>query len=297
MALFEYDWIAGIVILLTVIGLFLVNKIIGLFLQAIKKIPPKQKNLTKFIIRVLSILIIAFLIIEGFPAFKDMPAEYQAILTGSISTALAFVSSEIFSNFMAGILLFIIDPLDIGDIVKVKGYKGIVLSITLTKVVLDTFDNVKVDIANNEIMNSSILNYTKKIKYTKSFIRFKKQVIIPQYKGRGHLGGYLFNSIEEEEKELKILHESIKQDENKIVHMYNFSIKYPIKRFRILVDKTDKLCFEYKDKFGFKPRFHIMDLGAEITVKFRIVTTKAKAIMDYQPEFAKKIFEIVRSES
>ncbi|MBN1802577.1 MAG: mechanosensitive ion channel [Candidatus Lokiarchaeota archaeon] len=297
MALFQNDLIAALFILLIVIGLYVINKVIGLFLQAFKKIPMKQKNLTKFILRILSIFIIAYLIIEGFPSFNNIPAEYQAILTGSISTALAFVSSEIFANFMAGILLFVIDPLDIGDIVKIKGYKGVVLSITLTRVVLDTFDNVKVDIANKDIMNSSILNYTKKIKYTKSYIRFKKQVIIPQYKGRGHLGGYLFNSIDEEEKELKLFHENINQDENKIVHMYNFSIKYPIKRFRILVDKTDKVCVEYKNKFGFKPRFHIMDLGFEITVKFRIMTTKAKALMDYQPEFAKKIFEIVRSES
>ncbi|MFX1236870.1 MAG: mechanosensitive ion channel family protein [Promethearchaeota archaeon] len=297
MALFQDDIIAAIIIALTAVLLYCVNQIASISLQSIKKIPLKQKNLAKFLLRIVSVVIIAFLVIEGFPSFKEIPPEYSAILTGSISTALAFVSSEIFANFMAGILLFIIDPLDIGDVVKVKGYKGVVLSITLTRVVLETFDNVKVDIANSEIMNSSILNYTKKIKYTKNFIRFKKQVIIPQYRGKGHLDGYLFNSEEEEENELRDLHKQISQDANKIIHMYNFSIKYPFKRFRILIDKTDKLCVQFKQKFGFKPRFHIIDIGFEITVKFRIVTLKAKALMEYQPEFAKNIFKIIKSES
>ena len=41
---------------------------------------------------------------------------------------------------MSGLLLFIIDPFDIGHVIKVNSQKGIVRSITLTRVVMETFD-------------------------------------------------------------------------------------------------------------------------------------------------------------
>jgi len=293
MALFNTDLEALIITVIIAVILYLLNQFISSLILRIKKISNKQKNLSNFGLRIASILLIVYLVIEGFPSFKSLPAEYTAILTSSISTALAFVSSEIFSNFMAGILLILIDPFDIGDIIKIGNNKGVVLSSSLTRVVLETFDRIKVDIANKELISTNIINYTKKLDDVKTFIQFKQKLNFPQYKGNAHLGGSLFVDEEEDEMELKKLYDIVRKDKREVVHAFTFKMRYPYNKLRIKIHQTDNLCVKYKEIFGFKPRFHVINFGFEVDVKFRVITLNAKSIMDYQPELAKDLSKII----
>jgi len=293
MALFNTDFEAVIYIIIIAAILYLLNQFISSTILRIKKISNKHKNISNFILRLISIVVIVYLIIEGFPSFKAIPAEYTAILTSSISTALAFVSSEIFSNFMAGILLILIDPFDIGDIIKIGNNKGVVLTSTLTRVALDTFDRIKVDIANKELISTNIINYTKKLDDVKNFDQFKQKLNFPQYRGEAHLGGSLFTDDEEVEKELRELYEIVRNDKREIIHAFTFKMRYPYNKLRIKIHQTDNLCVKYKEKFGFKPRFHIINFGFEVDVKFRILTLNAKSVMDHQPELAKDLSKII----
>ncbi|MBY9005915.1 MAG: mechanosensitive ion channel [Candidatus Lokiarchaeota archaeon] len=291
MAIFNTDLEALIFFIIISVSFFLLNKLISILLYQSKKLSIKPKNIIRFVTRLIFIIIIVYVLIEGFPSFKNLDPKYTAILTGSISTALAFVSSEFFSNFMSGILLFMIDPFDIGDVVKIKGYKGVVMTISLTRVVLETFDRVKVDFANKELIFTNIQNYTVKFKDKTSFYHFKKLVLTHQYKGNAHLDHYLFEDKKQLNNELKVFYEVVKKEDRKQIHAYTFNMRYLYKRLRIRIDQTDKICVKFKEKFGFKPRFHLIDYsGGGVVIKFRILTLNAKTLMEFQPEFTKELY-------
>jgi len=295
MALFITDIEAIIYIPIIMACFYVTYRLISYLLSKTKKVSNKNVNIIKFSLRIIIVVIVVYFIIEGFPSFNLIDPTYSAILTGSISTALAFVSSEIFLNFMAGILLFVIDPFDIGDVVKIKGYKGVIISFSLTKVVLETFDQITVEIMNSDIISSNIVNYTIKLKKENSFFHFKKQVLIPQYKGKGHLDGYLFEDNEQEENELKELFTAIQEREMDYIHAFTFKMVYQFKHLRIKIDQTDRLCLKYKNNFGFKPRFHIIDFGSQVMIKFRILAIDTNNLFNYLPKFAKDLAKVILS--
>jgi len=296
MALFNTDLEAVIFIIIISISFFLINQLISTLLYRSKKLSIKPKSLIRFGTRLISIIIIVYILIEGFPSFKNIDPEYTAILTGSISTALAFVSSKFFSNFMAGIFLFMIDPFDIGDVVKIKGHKGVIMTINLTSVVLETFDRLEVYFANKELIFTNIQNYTIKFKDNTSFYHFKKLALTPQYKGRAHLDHYLFENKTQINNELRTFYEVVKKEDRKQIHAYTFNMKYLYKSLRIRIDQTDKICVKYKENFGFKPRFHLIDYsGGGVVIKFRILTINAKTLMEFQQEFIKELYKTVLS--
>ncbi|MBD3256705.1 MAG: mechanosensitive ion channel [Candidatus Lokiarchaeota archaeon] len=295
MAIFNTDLEAFLFIIIITISLYILNIVISLILDRIKRISVKQKNKLTYTLRVISIGAVVYLLIEGFPSFTEIDPEYTAIITGATSTALAFATSEVFANFMAGVLLLVVDPFDVGDVVKIKGEKGMIKSIKLTKIVIQTFDFILVEISNKEVMSSLILNYTINLGKIKRYRQFKKRVLAPQDIGGARLDLDLKdNTIVEKDKEIRDLYASVSQSEVQKIHSFTFKMKYPYERFRIKVDKTEKLCAQYKEVFGFKPRFHIMDLGFEIIVKFRIITFKAMILLNNQPLLAQDIYEIIK---
>ena len=245
----------------------------------------------------MSILILLYLIINGFPSFTTLPAEYTAIITGAVSTALAFISSGVFSNFVAGVLIWIVDPFDIGDVVKIGGHKGIIKSITLTKVVIETMDRIIVEISNSDVVSSIVLNYTIKLSSRKKYIYFKRQIRAPQDMGNARLDIDVYNEEirKQEETDIKNFFTSFSEDDQNIVHMYNFKMRVPYTQFRIIIDKFNDLCAKYAEIFGIRPRFHVLEYSNEIIVKFRILTLDSNKLLKYQPEFAKDLYKVILS--
>lgn len=295
MAIFATDLQALIYIIIIIIGFIFLNKITTLCLNLTNRLTIKQKNKFTYMLHVFSIVFVVYLLIEGFPSFSQMDPEYSAIITGAISTALAFAISGVFANFMAGILLLIVDPYDIGDIVKINDQKGIIKSIKLTRVVLETFDHIIIELSNKEVVKSRILNYTIQLDGVKNYNQFKKKVFAPQDIGNARLDMENICEKDKVDEEMIALYNKIKKEDIKVVHSFYFKMQYSYDKFRIKADKTDNLCLKYEDIFGFKPRFHIMELGYEIGVKFRLISTDAYKLLKNQRQFAKEIYEIIMS--
>ncbi len=294
MSIFRTDLEAIIYIIIIMITIFILNRGISFLLGHLEGLLARQKNKINFVLKLFSIGIIIYLLIEGFPSFTTINPEYTAIITSATSTALAFATSGVFANFMAGILLLIIDPFDIGDIVKIKGQKGVIKDIRLTKIVIQTFDFILLEISNREVIKSQILNYTINLNNIKTYENFKKKILAPQDIGKARLDiDILKNSNEEDEHELRELYSQVSKEQYKKIHSFTFKMQYPYQQFRIKVDKTEKICSHYNDIFGFKPHFHIMDLGFEIGVKFRIFSLKTVKLLTEQPLFAKEIYKII----
>jgi len=300
MALFNTDLEAIFFVTIIIIILVIINHLFRFIMKSFKKIPAKYKIIPTFILQMISVFIVIYLIIEGFPSFKLMPPEQQAILTGAISTAVAFASSGIFINLISGIILIIVKPFEIGDLVKIKGDKGIVRSINLTRVVIETFDYIFIEKYNSEVISSPIINYTINLRNVRNFKEFKRRIQSPLDKGVFQTKNEYLDDETEFEMELKNIYEKFfLQKKQPKVYAYTYKMTFPYRRFRIIMDKVENLCNEYGKKgiFRLKPRFHILGFDIKVNVKFRILAFNSDKIFDYQSQFTHDVYKIIYSES
>lgn len=80
---------------------------------------------------------------------------------GILTVALGFASQTSASNLISGLFLLAEKPFEIGDVLKVDGDTGEVISIDLLSVKLRTFDNLYVRIPNEQLIKSKFVNITK----------------------------------------------------------------------------------------------------------------------------------------
>lgn len=80
---------------------------------------------------------------------------------GILSVALGFASQTSASNIISGLFLIVERPFAVGDVVKVGGTTGEVLSIDLLAVKLRTFDNLYVRIPNETLIKSEVQTLTR----------------------------------------------------------------------------------------------------------------------------------------
>ncbi len=282
-SLFPTDLEAGIYIGIIFLIVIFINWLISFVLERIQKLSAKIRITSIFILKIISVIFLIFLIFSGFPIMDQIDPTYKAILSTSVSTAIAFASSGIFSNLISGIALIIIHSFEIGDIIKIRNNVGIIRKINLTKLTIETFDNIIIEKSNTEILTSSIINYSLKYEKVKKFDEFKKK-----------LQNIEIESSQNQENIFHDLYQSIiKKKKSKKIHNFIFTMQYNYKEFHKKLEETDKLIEKYQDIFGIKPVYHIFDFGMRITVRFRILTENPEIIMKYQPEFAKELYQII----
>lgn len=86
-----------------------------------------------------------------------------SLLTGAGISAIimGFAFKDIAENFLAGILLAINRPFNIGDIIEVDKYKGTIKNLELRTTHIRTADGRDIYIPNSALIKSSLVNYTK----------------------------------------------------------------------------------------------------------------------------------------
>jgi small-conductance mechanosensitive channel len=80
--------------------------------------------------------------------------------TGILGLILGFAFRDIAENFLASILLSIQTPFNLGDVIEVAGYTGVVRKVTTRGTVLVDFDGNHIQIANATVYKSTIKNLT-----------------------------------------------------------------------------------------------------------------------------------------
>ncbi|TFG16066.1 MAG: mechanosensitive ion channel [Promethearchaeota archaeon] len=281
------------------IGLFatlVIYKIITTIVKRRKKISEKRKLIIKFSLRFMSILIILYLLLGGLSIFEILEAFYpgfSAIIASSISIAIAFASSGIFENLISGIILIILNPFEIEDIVSIGDAFGAVRELKITKTVIETFDNIFIEISNADVISAKIVKYSLKLENIKHFLQFKERIHQAEQEGfppikEGDLK-------EQEEIHLRNVFEAaFKRKENPKIHNFTFSMEFHFAQFRKKIEYIEQLFDEYEEKFGFRPRYHIFGMDNFIKVRFRLITFDSNNFFKYQPEFAKKVYQIVQ---
>jgi small conductance mechanosensitive channel len=80
---------------------------------------------------------------------------------GIAGFTLGFALQDVAKNFIAGLLILLQRPFEIGDVINVSGFTGTVLDISLRTTDLRTADGLFVTIPNGDVFVSSITNYTR----------------------------------------------------------------------------------------------------------------------------------------
>ncbi len=80
---------------------------------------------------------------------------------GIMGFTIGFAMQDVAKNFVAGILLLLQQPFDVGDSVKVKGFSGTVIDVDIRATKLRTFDGLCVLIPNTDVYMNAITNYSR----------------------------------------------------------------------------------------------------------------------------------------
>lgn len=81
---------------------------------------------------------------------------------GVIGLALGFAFQDIASNFIAGTMMGIRKPFNVGDLIETNDFFGTVLRIDLRTTLIETMEGQRVLIPNAEVFKKPIINYTSK---------------------------------------------------------------------------------------------------------------------------------------
>jgi small conductance mechanosensitive channel len=93
------------------------------------------------------------------------PGRLNTLLAGVgiLGVTVGFALQDVAKNFVAGILLLVTQPFELGDTIMVSDYTGTVTAINLRSTELREVDGRFVIIPNADIFVSSIINYTRSI--------------------------------------------------------------------------------------------------------------------------------------
>ncbi|MEK6220982.1 MAG: mechanosensitive ion channel [Chloroflexota bacterium] len=96
-------------------------------------------------------------------ALQQAGQDVSALLTGLgiLGFTIGFALQDVSANFVAGVLLLIQQPFDIGDFIEVAGYDGKVLTVDLRATELLASDGRHVMIPNSEVFSNPIINFTR----------------------------------------------------------------------------------------------------------------------------------------
>ena len=150
----------GVMIIAVIVAwaLTLVNK------HIFKKIQQKKSGLhVPFFQRITSILIFATVIILTVSAFDGASSLWKTMLGGTaiLSAVLAFAAQDVIKDILAGLMLSINRPFEIGDRIALEdGTAGIVEDMTMRHVVLISIDTLRLVIPNSKINEMKITNFS-----------------------------------------------------------------------------------------------------------------------------------------
>ncbi|MGB3905404.1 MAG: mechanosensitive ion channel family protein [Anaerolineae bacterium] len=122
------------------------------------------RNVDEEMTRLLSRLIgVAVIIVGTIVALDQVDFDVTGFVAGLglVGFTLGFAFQDIAKNFMAGILLLIQQPFDIGDAIEVAGYQGTVTDVDIRATTIKAWDGQQVIVPNADVYTSPIINYSK----------------------------------------------------------------------------------------------------------------------------------------
>ncbi|SFN15325.1 mechanosensitive ion channel family protein [Marinobacter pelagius] len=141
-------------IITLVIGMWLINKLVGV-LDA--KLSQKDPTLNKFLCGLIGAVLKILLLISVASMVGIATTSFIAII-GAAGLAVGLALQGSLANFAGGVLILIFKPFKVGDVINAQGYLGSVREISILYTIVDTFDNQRIIIPNGQLANASLTN-------------------------------------------------------------------------------------------------------------------------------------------
>ena len=148
---YGYNFVKGILILAS---FWILGVILFRVIRRVGRARHVDDGLAEFLGRVIKV---AALIVGAITALSEMGIDVGALVAGLGLTGFAFgfAFKDIISNVLAGVLIIIYKPFQVGDQIKIKAYAGNVVSIDLRYTVLNT-DGDMVYVPNSLLFTDAI---------------------------------------------------------------------------------------------------------------------------------------------
>jgi small-conductance mechanosensitive channel len=148
-----------VVILIVIVAGVAVIKILNTLTSRVTRryLSQQYKMLVRKGIRYTGAVILLFIVLHL------LGVKITALLgaAGIVGIAIGFASQTSMSNLISGLFMISEKPFEIGDVIKMGGTVGIVLSIDLLSVKIKTFDNQYIRIPNEKLLGSELTNITR----------------------------------------------------------------------------------------------------------------------------------------
>ncbi|MBF0497075.1 MAG: mechanosensitive ion channel, partial [Deltaproteobacteria bacterium] len=101
----------------------------------------------------------AFGIISAFYAL-GLSATSLAVAFGALGVGLGFGLQTIFNNLVSGIILLFERPIQVGDVIEIRGITGTVKNIRVRSTIVQTWDNASLIIPNSDLISNQLTNWS-----------------------------------------------------------------------------------------------------------------------------------------
>jgi small conductance mechanosensitive channel len=148
-----------VALIVFIVGLYLA----GIFARMVRRGLERRKTDPEIILLASKTTRWVVIVLGTLAALQQVNFNITAFLTGLgiVGFTIGFALQDVSKNFVAGLLILIQQPFDIGDAIKVTDYAGTVIAIDLRATELHTLDGQVVFIPNAEVFTNPITNYTK----------------------------------------------------------------------------------------------------------------------------------------
>jgi small-conductance mechanosensitive channel len=128
------------------------------------KVEANQANLIRRWVRVaLVLLLVVFSLVS-----VKIPLTVFAFLGGALAIGLGFGTQNLLKNFISGIIILFERPFRVGDVLKMDGHRGTVISIGIRSSVIKLGDGTETLIPNSVLLENNLTNCT----YSDRNVRF-----------------------------------------------------------------------------------------------------------------------------
>ncbi|NOK12217.1 mechanosensitive ion channel family protein [Corallococcus exercitus] len=103
---------------------------------------------------------LTLMLIVGILGVMGVETTSFAALIAAAGIAIGAAWSGLLANFAAGVFLLVLRPFRVGEEIEAGGVVGIVQEIGLFVTTLDTSDNVRIAVGNNQMFSDNIVNFS-----------------------------------------------------------------------------------------------------------------------------------------
>jgi len=138
----------------------------GLISKMVRKALEKRETDHEVKLVIVNIIRWSIVAIGVFVALHQMGFDLSAFLVslGVVGFTIGFALQDISKNLVAGMLLLLQQPFDIGNVIGIDGYTGTVLNVDLRATEIRTLDGKIVLIPNADVYSHPITNFSRETK-------------------------------------------------------------------------------------------------------------------------------------